>query len=67
MLKYPLTAELPACTEEEINQTFEYMDAWRKDSASPFTFELLYEIFPQYSGREAEVIFKSWNDANANR
>jgi hypothetical protein len=63
MYKYNLAHELPACTEEEINRTFEYMDEWKENIESPFTLELLHEIFPQYSSKECEVIFESWKNA----
>ena len=63
MLKYILTEDLPACTEEEINKTFDYMDEWMLNLESPFTIDLLHEVFPQYSSGECKVIFESWVNA----
>ena len=60
MLKHQLLEPLLACTEEEINDAYEYMDDWTNNSNRDFTLELFYAIFPQFSGGESEVIFNSW-------
>jgi hypothetical protein len=63
MKRYPLTQALPACNQDEISRTFEYMDEWKASVAAPLTLELLGQIFPQYSSGECEVIFNSWTIA----
>jgi hypothetical protein len=63
MHKYKLTHELPACTEDEINRTFDYMDEWKENLEEPFTIDMLHEVFPQYSSGECQVIFESWENA----
>jgi len=60
MLKYPLTEPLEACTEDEINSAFDYMDEWAKNSGAEFTLEMFYSTHPHFSGGESEVIFNSW-------
>ena len=63
MLKYPLIESLPSCLPEEINRVFDYMDDWRNELSTEFTLDLFYAIFPQFSGGESTVIFKSWQAA----
>lgn len=62
-LLYPLTEELQACTEEEINKAYGLLDEWQDVIERKLTIEDFYNVFPQFSGGESDVIFASWQKA----
>jgi hypothetical protein len=64
MLKYPLLEPLLACEEKVINAAFDYLDFWSQVTWKSLTLEWCYEVFPQFSSGECEVIFNSWKKAH---
>ena len=61
--KYPLLEPLDACTEDEINAAFEYLDKLEEALDQPITLNFYYEVSASFSGGEANVIFESWKAA----
>ena len=61
-MRYKIDPPLDACTDEEIDKAFEYLDEWKANTLAPFTLKMFYEVFPQFSGGEARAIHFAWSE-----